>query len=40
MISLTAYDLYSKSDDPPKVEDLKPYYLELIKKYFPDEIEW
>lgn len=34
------YDLYSKSDDPPKVADLKPYYMTLIKKYFPDEIKW
>ncbi|KAK1922403.1 myo-inositol oxygenase [Papiliotrema laurentii] len=34
------YDLYSKSDDPPKVSELKPYYLELIKKYFPAEIDW
>jgi len=34
------YDLYSKSDDPPKVSELKPYYMELIKKYFPEQIEW
>ena len=34
------YDLYSKSDDPPKVEELKPYYQALISKYFPDVIEW
>lgn len=35
-----AYDLYSKSDEPPKVDELKDYYQGLIKKYFPDEIEW
>lgn len=29
------YDLYSKSDDLPKVEELKPYYLELINEFFP-----
>ncbi|EMC94919.1 hypothetical protein BAUCODRAFT_518428 [Baudoinia panamericana UAMH 10762] len=29
------YDLYSKSDDTPKVEDLKAYYMELINTYFP-----
>ena len=29
------YDLYSKSDDVPKVEDLKPYYMELINEFFP-----
>lgn len=35
------YDLYSKSDDVPSVEELKPYYLELIKEFFPnDVIEW
>ncbi len=35
-----AYDLYSKSDEPPIVEDLKDYYQGLISKYFPDVIEW
>ncbi|KAI5449533.1 hypothetical protein NCC49_004596 [Naganishia albida] len=34
------YDLYSKSDEPPKVEDLKPYYQGLIAKYFNPIIEW
>lgn len=29
------YDLYSKSDEVPKVEDLKEYYQELINMYFP-----
>ncbi|OCL08320.1 DUF706-domain-containing protein [Glonium stellatum] len=28
------YDLYSKSDDVPKAEDLKDYYMELIDEYF------
>ncbi|OCK75383.1 DUF706-domain-containing protein [Lepidopterella palustris CBS 459.81] len=28
------YDLYSKSDEIPKVEDLKDYYLELIDEFF------
>lgn len=32
------YDLYSKSDDIPKVEDLKEYYLELIDEYFPNKV--
>jgi inositol oxygenase len=36
----SAYDLYSKSDNPPSVEELKPYYMSLIKKYFPDELNW
>ena len=34
------YDLYSKSDDPVVPEKLKPYYQGLIRKFFPDVIEW
>ena len=35
------YDLYSKSDDVPSVEELKPYYLELINEFFPQQvIKW
>ena len=35
------YDLYSKSDEVPKVEDLKEYYLELIDESFPTrKIKW
>ncbi|CZR50927.1 probable inositol oxygenase [Phialocephala subalpina] len=32
------YDLYSKSDDVPSVEVLKPYYLELIDEFFPNKV--
>lgn len=32
------YDLYSKSDDVPSVDELKPYYLELIDEYFPKKM--
>ncbi|KAJ5501261.1 Inositol oxygenase [Penicillium expansum] len=32
------YDLYSKSDGIPSVEELKPYYLELINEYFPTKV--
>ncbi|KAG4430489.1 hypothetical protein IFR05_014032 [Cadophora sp. M221] len=32
------YDLYSKSDEVPSVEELKPYYLELIDEFFPKKI--
>ncbi|CAK7265186.1 hypothetical protein SEPCBS57363_001452 [Sporothrix epigloea] len=32
------YDLYSKSDDVPSVEELKPYYLELIDEFFPQKV--
>lgn len=36
------YDLYSKSDDVPKVEDLKDYYMELIDEYIGKDkkIKW
>ena len=27
------YDLYSKSDEVPKVEDLKEYYLDIIDEF-------
>ncbi|KAI9283679.1 inositol oxygenase [Umbelopsis sp. AD052] len=34
------YDLYSKADEEPNVEELKPFYQELIAEYFPDAIAW
>ncbi|KAK0609550.1 inositol oxygenase-like protein [Bombardia bombarda] len=35
------YDLYSKSDGVPSVEELKPYYMELIDEFFPQKkIKW
>lgn len=34
------YDLYSKSDEPPDVAELRPYYKKLIEKYLPAVIEW
>lgn len=35
------YDLYSKSDERPNVEKLKPYYMELIDEFFPKKvIKW
>ncbi|OAA72872.1 inositol oxygenase [Akanthomyces lecanii RCEF 1005] len=32
------YDLYSKSDDVPSVEELRPYYTELIDEFFPQKV--
>ncbi|KAH9885183.1 DUF706-domain-containing protein [Xylariomycetidae sp. FL2044] len=32
------YDLYSKSDGLPDVEELKPYYMELIDEFFPQKV--
>lgn len=34
------YDLYSKSDQPVKVEALRPYYERLIAKFFPPILDW
>jgi inositol oxygenase len=32
------FDLYSKSTDIPDWEEVKPYYMGLVKKYFPTHI--
>ncbi|WVQ81615.1 hypothetical protein IAT38_003739 [Cryptococcus sp. DSM 104549] len=40
VLAFNPYDLYSKSDEPPKVEVLKPYYQGLINKFFPAEVVW
>ncbi len=34
------YDLYSKSDVKPDLEQLKPFYQELISEFFPPKIRW
>src|SRR5487761_2188629 len=34
------YDLYSKSDSKPSLQELKPYYSALIDKYFPAKIDF
>jgi len=34
------YDLYSKSEERPDLEKLRPYYEELIADYFPPQIPW
>lgn len=34
------YDLYSKADAPPDVDALRPYYEDLIAKYFPAKVRW
>lgn len=39
-ISFSKYDLYSKSDEVPDVEALRPYYQGLIDKYCPGQIQW
>jgi inositol oxygenase len=34
------YDLYSKSPNPPNLQELKPYYENLIKKYLPETLKF
>lgn len=34
------YDLYSKTPARPNVDEVRPYYQDLIAEYFPDEIPW
>jgi inositol oxygenase len=34
------YDLYSKSPNPPNLQQLKPFYEDLIKKYLPDTLRF
>jgi inositol oxygenase len=34
------YDLYSKSPEPPDVDELRPYYEDLASKYLPDVIDF
>lgn len=39
-LAFNAYDLYSKSDEPPQMDELRDYYSALIDKYVPGVIEW
>jgi len=34
------YDLYTKVDNPPNINKLKPYYKQLINEFFPEKIHW
>ncbi|MCP5470220.1 MAG: hypothetical protein H7A36_06950 [Chlamydiales bacterium] len=34
------YDLYSKCEEAMDTEVLKPYYEELVREFFPDELQW
>jgi len=34
------YDLYSKGEEKPNVEALRPFYEELIAEYFPPIVRW
>jgi inositol oxygenase len=34
------YDLYSKSDSRPSLNELRPYYEDLVAEFFPPKIRW
>ena len=34
------YDLYSKAEDRPNIEALRPYYEDLMAEYFPEPLNW
>lgn len=34
------YDLYSKCEIQPNIEELRPYYEDLIAEFFPAKINW
>jgi len=34
------YDLYTKSHKKPKLAELRPFYDELIREYFPAQLRW
>ncbi|CAL9084368.1 inositol oxygenase [Musa troglodytarum] len=40
LLVFTKYDLYSKSKVKIDLEEVKPYYLSLIGKYFPEKLRW
>lgn len=40
VLAFNPYDLYSKSDSLPDPVALRPYYEDLIAKFFPEKINW
>ena len=40
VLEFNKFDLYSKSDDLPDPEALRPYYQSLIDKYCPGKLRW
>jgi len=34
------YDLYTKSHKKPNLAELRPFYDELIREYFPAQLRW
>ena len=40
VVKFNPYDLYSKGASKPAVEELKPYYEDLIAESFPEKLDW
>lgn len=40
VLEFNKYDLYSKSDYRPDVEELRPFYEDLIAEFFPAKLRW
>jgi inositol oxygenase len=40
VLKFNTYDLYTKSHEAPDVAKLRPYYEDLIREYFPDQVRW
>jgi len=40
VLKFNPYDLYSKGLAKPNLQELKPYYEELIAEFFPERINW
>jgi inositol oxygenase len=40
VLKFNEYDLYTKNHAKPDAKALRPYYAELIAKYFPSEVRW
>ena len=38
--AFNGFDLYSKTPERPQAEQLRPYYEELIREYFPATLNW
>ena len=34
------YDLYSKGQDKPNLQELKPYYDGLFGEFLPEKLDW
>lgn len=40
VLEFNKFDLYSKDPEPVNVEKLKPYYMSLANKYFPEKVKF